>query len=306
MCGRAIDDAFGSEARAVLETVVAIAREAGNIALEGFRRSLTIRSKARSDLVTDYDVRIERFVRDALGRALPAHGVVGEEAEGPQSRDRRFVWYVDPIDGTTNFAHGHPFFCISMGLAEHGEGAPRPIAGVVSAPALGLVYFAAEGWGAYRCREGAASERIAVSPTERLDDALLATGFAAEHSAAGDRCGSPSDNYARFVELDARSHGVRRCGAAALELCLVAEGAYDAFWDLGLKAWDIAAGAALVREAGGEVSGPSGGGALDIHAGAIVASNGRIHAELIDALGRLSSPRGGASARTRSRLEEGS
>ncbi|MBN8611988.1 MAG: inositol monophosphatase [Deltaproteobacteria bacterium] len=264
------------ELREILDRAHPIAREAASLVLEGWRRAPSIRSKAKSDLVTEFDTASERLLRDRLAQAFPSHGVVGEEAEGPQQRDRELVWYLDPIDGTTNFAHGHPFFCIAMGLVAREGDREEPVAGIVIAPALGTVWSAARGLGAHR-KSALGDERIHVSSNARLEDALLSTGFPANRRANAD------NNYARFLELDSQTHGVRRCAAAAMEICLVADGAYDAFWDLGLKAWDCAAGAILVREAGGRVTNMD-GTALDLHGGRLLASNGAIHSAMLETL----------------------
>ena len=267
--------------RDILDRAHPIARGAGSLVLEGWRRAPAIRSKAKSDLVTDYDTRCERFLRDELARAFPSHGVVGEEAEGPQQRDRDLVWYVDPIDGTTNFAHGHPFFCIAMGLVARTDEGERPVAGIEIAPGLGTTWSAARGLGARRT-SAHGTETIRVSATESLEDALLCTGFPASRRTSAD------NNYARFLDLDSQTHGVRRCGAAAMEICLVADGAYDAFWDLGLKAWDLSAASVIVTEAGGVVSNLD-GSTLDLHGGRFLASNAALRPALLEALGRAPS-----------------
>jgi myo-inositol-1(or 4)-monophosphatase len=263
--------------RALLDRALPIARAAGALVLEGWRRAPAVRAKAKSDLVTEWDEKCERFLRTELARAFPTHGVVGEEAEGPQEADRELVWYVDPIDGTTNFAHGHPFFCVAMGLVARNAGGERPVAGLVVAPAMQLLWSGAEGVGAFRARGAEHPEPIRVSSTAVLDDALLSTGFPASRRASAD------NNYARFLALDSTTHGVRRCGAAAMEICLVADGAYDGFWDIGLKAWDLAAGAVIVREAGGRVSNLD-GAPLDLHGGRLLASNGVLHEAMVRAL----------------------
>ena len=262
---------------ATLERARAIAREAGELILGGFRRGTAVREKGRSDLVTEHDEKCEKLVRARLAEAFPDHGVVGEEGEAERV-GRDLVWYVDPIDGTSNFAHGHPFFCVAMGLAQRSESGERPLAGVVLAPAMGLEWSGGRGLGVTRRTTGAmAGELVRVSRTERLRDALCATGFPAARASTAD------NNYTAFLAMDAASHGVRRCGAAAMELCLVADGAYDAFWDLGLKPWDVCAGAALVEEAGGRVSGFSGEPAT-LGGGRIVASNGKLHDEILGGL----------------------
>lgn len=249
-----------------------IAREAGALLMSAFRSPLAVRSKrTSSDLVTELDERCEALLRDRLEAAFPGTAIVGEEAGGERSEGP--VWYVDPIDGTSNFAHGHPYFCISLGLW---EGA-RPLAGVVHAPAMGLTYAAARGRGVTRN-----GEPCRVSSVESLDAALLGSGFPA------DRATRTPDPYRAFIDLDRRSHGVRRCGAAALELSLVADGAYDAFFEASLMPWDLAAAVLFVTEAGGTVTDREGNPfRLDSAfrgQGEVVASNGRVHPALLLAL----------------------
>ncbi len=262
--------------REILDHARSIAREAGALVLEGWGHASRVRLKGESDLVTEFDTRSERLLRERLGAVFPDHGVVGEEGEGPQERDRALVWYVDPIDGTTNFAHGHPFFCVSLGLVEKSDAGERPLAGVVVAPALGMLWSAARGLGAER-HDARGVTPCRVSSTERLEEALLATGFPAS------RRTSPENNYARFLRIDSHTRGVRRCGAAALELCLVADGAYDGFWEPGLNAWDVAAGVAILLEAGGRVSNVD-GSAFGLHERRVLASNGLVHDALLEAL----------------------
>ena len=245
--------------RACLDGVLPLARSAGAILMEGFRHAPTVRLKSRSDLVTEFDERSEAWLRAGLAERHPDHSFVGEEGGGQPGE---LAWYVDPIDGTTNFAHGHPFFCLSMGLCRGDE----PLVGIVLAPALGLEWTAVRGGGTFR--NGA---RCQVSGCSSIEDALLASGFPAT------RASQPDNNYGTFLALDAATHGVRRCGAAALEIAMVSDGAYDGFWDIGLKPWDVAAGALLVREAGGVVS-DFDGGPLGLRSGRFLATNGRVHA----------------------------
>lgn len=248
-----------------LKDLVRITEEAGALLMTGFRGDHGAREKTRGDLVTELDERCEAQLRERLGDRFPHARVVGEEEGGvPEG----LTFYVDPLDGTNNYAHGHPWFCVSVGLWDESE----PVMGVVHAPAMGLTYSAAVGRGLLRNGEPGS-----VSTTEELRKSLMATGF----DSAPWR--QPENNYRAFVHLDALSHGVRRCAAAALEIAMVAEGAYDGFWDQGLAAWDLAAGAILVREAGGCVSDLD-GGPFSIHAGRVLATNGHIHEELRDAL----------------------
>ncbi len=252
-----------------------VASEVSTLLLEGYRGARTLdaaREKGRGDLVTEYDERAEALVAARMSELLPEHGLVGEEG-ADTARAASLVWHVDPIDGTSNFAHGHPFFCFAMGLAMRIEGQPdRPIAGLVTAPAMGLTWTGAKGLGAERngqpCR---------VSSTASLDRALLATGFPST------RASDPDNNYETFLRLDAVTHGVRRCGAAAMEIALVADGSYDAFWDLGLKSWDVCAGAAIVEAAGGRSS-QLDGSPLVLGARRVVLSNGALHPSLLVAL----------------------
>lgn len=250
-----------------------IAAEVRELLLEGYRRAVTVREKGQSDLVTEHDERAEALVRARLGELLPGHGVVGEEG-APTGGEGRFVWHVDPIDGTTNFAHGHPFFCFAMGLAvrEDGPASDRAVYGLVMAPALGVVWSGGAGIGARRN-----GEVCRVSTTDRLDRALCGTGFPAS------RMRDPDNNYERFLRLDAATHGVRRCGAAAMEIALVADGSYDAFWDLGLKSWDVCAGAALVEAAGGR-AGQLDGSPLILGAREVAFANGLLFDPLRAAL----------------------
>lgn len=247
--------------KTTLETARAIAQEAGAHALTGFRTGTTIHKKGRIDLVTKYDVECERLIRARLGESFASHRIVGEEQEA--SGEGELVWYVDPIDGTTNFAHGHPFFCVSIALWQAGT----PLVGVVHAPALGVTWSGARGLGATRNEEV-----CAVSTTSVLDDALCATGFAYNRVSATD------DNIAEHKLLLKHTRGVRRCGAAALDLALVADGTYDVYWEQGLKPWDVAAGILLVKEAGGVVT-DYGGGENDLLAGQLVAASPSLHDE---------------------------
>jgi myo-inositol-1(or 4)-monophosphatase len=230
-------------------------------------RTLRIEKKGAIDLVTEHDLRTEHFIREQLHLALPHHRVVAEE-EG-ESGGGGAVWYVDPIDGTTNFAHGHPFFAVSMGLVEGGVGQ----VGVVLAPALGKLY-----WGSRDAGAHVNSNPLRVSATRELPDALFATGF------PYDRWTAKDDNLAEYRAVMKRAQGIRRCGAAALDLCLVAAGTYDGYWEQGLKPWDLAAGALLVELAGGRVTSYDGSD-FELEAGCLVSTNGAVHETLIEVLG---------------------
>ncbi len=250
-----------------LRCAIETATEAGRLLLELLGSPLEAREKGlRGDLVTIADQASERLIVERLRAAFPASSLLGEEGTSHRgTSDER--WIVDPLDGTTNYAHGYPFFCVSIGYERAGELA----CGVVYGPALGELYAAEHGAGA-RCNE----RPIAVSHTERLADALVCTGF------------KPSQyerNGEHFAQLSRTSQGVRRDGSAALDLAFVASGRFDAYWELDLHPWDVAAGALIVREAGGRVSAMD-GDAFVVDGGSTLASNGRIHDEMVGQLGR--------------------
>jgi len=247
-----------------LQCAIEIATEAGAL-LRDRSGALDIGEKsARGDLVTAADRESERFIVDRLRAAFPSATILGEEGGVRAGRaDER--WIIDPLDGTTNYAHGYPLYCVSIGYERAGE----IVAGVVYAPVLDELYAAEHGGGA-RCN----GDAIAVSPVERIRDALLCTGFV---PARYER------NGANFARLSQRAQAVRRDGAAALDLCFVARGVFDAFWELDLSPWDVAAGSLIVREAGGRTSACNGEQFL-VDDASILASNGHVHAEMVGAL----------------------
>jgi myo-inositol-1(or 4)-monophosphatase len=258
--------------RAVLRALEQIAREAGDVLLRGYRRPGAVAFKGPVDLVTDFDRRSEELIRARIAAELPGLALVAEEGGGELRRDRPTI-YADPLDGTTNFAHGHPVFAVSLGLLEPDEG---PTVGVVFAPVLGLLWSGAVGHGAHRN-----GEAMTVSDERELRRSLLATGFPydrGEASAENDR------QFAQFEAIERRgAQGVRRLGSAACDLCFVADGTYDGYWERKLSPWDLAAGAACVLAAGGTLSALDGGPA-DLCTGSVVASNGHIHRALLAAL----------------------
>jgi myo-inositol-1(or 4)-monophosphatase len=248
-----------------LEIAVEAAREAGAHLATEFDRPKQITYKGDVDLVTESDRRSEALIVAKLRNHFPQHGIVGEEGgreDGGVERPR-YCWHVDPLDGTTNFAHGYPCFAVSIGLLDAGE----PIAGVVFNPFSDELFTAVRGEGAYLNQK-----RIHVSTVETLSKSLVATGFPT-HKVRN------STNIQYYWEFTVRSHGVRRDGSAALDLASVAAGRFDGFWEFGLHSWDTAAGMLLVTEAGGTVSMLSG---RPYHPGDpdVLASNGRIHTEM--------------------------
>jgi myo-inositol-1(or 4)-monophosphatase len=257
-----------SELAAIALTV---AEEAGAVALAGWRSPLAVTRKGRTDLVTDRDLASEALMRRRLGELTAEIPMVGEEADGDtavQSLRAGRVWYCDPIDGTTNYAHGHPHWCVSVGVLEDGE----PLAGAVFAPVIRTHWTGYRGGPALR--NGAP---IQPSLTDDVTDAFVGTGFP-----YGDRHREPYNNFASFERVKRVVQAVRRCGSAALDCCFVAEGTYDGYWERVLKPWDVAGGLAVVLAAGGRVTHLDGSPA-HLERGNLLVSNGRVH----DALSRL-------------------
>ncbi len=219
------------------------------------------------NLVTDMDRRSEALIVEAIQRRFPDHGILAEE-RGAVTGAASHRWIVDPLDGTTNYAHGMPIFCVSIALEVEG----RVALGVVYDPNRDECFVAERGRGA--TVNGAA---LNVSPTATLGESLLSTGY------QYDIRSTTRNNLAEHAALLLRSHSVREIGSAVLNLAYVATGRLDAFWELSLGAWDVAAGALLVEEAGGRVTSPS-GGPLDLGAPSIVATNGFIHDEVLKVL----------------------
>ncbi len=279
-----------AELERVLTVARAAAHEAGALVRSGFRKHPVIEHKGVVDLVTSYDRNSEKLLRERLGPSL-GFDIVGEEQGGVYQTGNPTL-FIDPIDGTTNFVHGHPFWCVSVGLVVDA----KPVLGVVVAPALGLEwygYLAQSGarravrraWGnAVDEPTGAAREEpCSVSPMAKFEDSLLATGF------PYDRRTSPDNNFDAFVAIKQQCQAVRRCGSAAIDLCLVADGTYEGYWERKLRPWDIAGGIALVRAAGGRVSEFEGGESF-IASGHVVATNGHIHEALLARLASVAPP----------------
>jgi myo-inositol-1(or 4)-monophosphatase len=249
-----------------------IAREAGARLREFFARGVETEYKGDVDLVTVADRTCEALIKGRLAEVFPEHGVYGEE--GTRERmEGEFRWYVDPLDGTTNFAHGFPQFCVSLGLEQRKAGLRADedgtiVAGVIYDPMRDELFTAERGKGA--TLNGKAME---VSKIGLLAESLVATGFPSHK-----RHDNPNIHF--YHEFTLRSHGVRRAGSAALDLAYVACGRLDAFWEFNLNPWDTAAGALLVEEAGGRISGFS-DGPFELNSREVLASNGRIHGELV-------------------------
>jgi myo-inositol-1(or 4)-monophosphatase len=254
-----------------LEAAVEIAQEAGKILVEELSRPLDIRYKGDEvDLVTQADRRSEELIVARLNKYFPCHAVAAEEGTGKETSSE-FRWHVDPLDGTTNFAHGYPCFCVSIALAQR----ETLLAAVVFNPFYKELFTAARG-------EGAAfnGKKIHVSKVTSLSTSLLCTGFPVRNRKA-----SPNLQY--YGDFTQRSHGVRRDGSAALDLACVAMGRFDAFWEFNLQKWDTAAGVLLVEEAGGRVS-DFDGKPYQLGGPIILATNGLIHEEMCGVASEIS------------------
>jgi myo-inositol-1(or 4)-monophosphatase len=248
----------------ILPIAESIARRAGAGVLEGFGRKGRVKQKGAIDLVTEFDQRSEELIISALQKEFPDHAILAEES-GHHAKAGEYRWIVDPIDGTTNFAHSFPLFAISMALARGNV----PVAGVVYDPLHDEMFAAEQGQGATLN-----GRPMHVSSQANLGQSLLATGFAYDIRT------NPRNNLAQFGQFQFRTQGVRRLGSAALDCAWTAAGRVDGYWEFGVKPWDIAAGALLVREAGGRSTSTDGDESF-LSTDTIVVSNGLIHEQML-------------------------
>jgi myo-inositol-1(or 4)-monophosphatase len=252
----------------------AMAREAGALLMDYFRQHVKIEYKGGADLVTVADRKSEALILERIRKQFPTHDVMGEEGTRIETGSE-YKWYVDPLDGTTNFAHGYPVFCISLAVERHGQ----RVAGVIYDPTRDEMFTAELGGGA-RLND----EPIHVSATPNLGECLIATGFPSQKR-------HKSPNIYFYHQLTLRTHGVRRAGSAALDLCNVASGRFDGFWEFNLNPWDTAAGVRMVEEAGGKVT-DFAGGEFQIASRETLASNGLVHAALLHEFQEIFAGRG--------------
>jgi myo-inositol-1(or 4)-monophosphatase len=254
-----------SELHNFLDIASEAALAAGAVLQDYWGKLEDIQEKGRpGDLVTEADKAAEAAILQVFERHLPDHGILAEESGRLGNADSPYQWAIDPLDGTTNYAHQYPFSAASIGLLIEGV----PHVGAIFDPFHNDLFRAATGLGATRNRHA-----IAVSKTNRLENSLLVTGF------AYDRRETSDNNYAEFCHLTHRTQGVRRGGAASLDLAYVACGRLDGYWERGLSPWDLAAGVVLVREAGGQVTAYD-ESPLDLSTGRILATNGHLHSSL--------------------------
>lgn len=253
------------EIEKALKVACQAAHESGKVLLRFWGNLSQVREKSSfSDLVTEADQESEKEIKSILQKAYPQHSILAEESGLELKSDTEYLWAIDPLDGTTNYAHHFPVFCVSIALLQN----QKPILGVIYDPLRQELFQAAEGCGAYLN-----GVPLHVSTVQTLSKSLLATGFAYDRQESSDR------NYPEFCHLTQLTHGVRRLGSAAIDLSYVAAGRLDGYWERGLKIWDVAAGVLLVKEAGGEISSYD-GSPFDIYSGRVLATNGHIHQEL--------------------------
>ncbi len=252
-----------------VDTAAEIAREAGAVILDYGKRRIGFELKGEFDLVTEADRASEKLIVERLLKHFPSHSIVAEEGGGQQTNSE-YHWYVDPLDGTTNFAHGFPAFNVTLALEKGGE----LVAGVVFDPLRKEMFSAERGSGAFLN-----GEPIRVTRTAAIESTLVATGFPS-------RKRHLNVNVHFYYQLAMLSHGVRRAGSAALDLAYVACGRLDAFWEFGLKPWDMAAGVLLIREAGGVCTGMR-GEPFDLRGPHVLGDNGAVHGAIVELFSQI-------------------
>lgn len=251
----------------MLEFAIGVAKEAGALLRDRLNTNFTISHKGEINLVTEVDIASESLIRERIATRFPRHQVLAEES-GLAETNSEYRWVIDPLDGTTNYAHGYPIFCVSIGLEYKGEA----ILGVVYDPMRDELFSAERGSGAWLN-----NKKIHVSSIQKLSKALLSTGFPYDIKT------SKATNLEHWTNFAMHAQALRRDGAAALDLCYTACGRFDGFWELNLSAWDMVAGSLIVTEAGGQVSDFAGSG-FSPYTPEIVASNGLIHEQMIEVL----------------------
>ncbi len=256
-----------------------IAREAGALLMGYFQQHVKVEYKGDADLVTVADRTSEILIRERIKARWPAHDILGEE-QGLVDTGSDYRWFVDPLDGTTNFAHGFPVFCVSLGL-QHKD---RLVAGVVYDPTRDELFAAEQGSGAWLNQQRNQVSKMQVSKIANLSESLVATGFPSHK-----RHKNPNIHF--YHQITLRTHGVRRAGSAALDLCCVASGRFDGFWEFNLNPWDTAAGVLIVEEAGGKVTDFK-GGPFQLNSRETLASNGLLHAALVHEFAEIFAGRG--------------
>ena len=249
------------------QAAIEIAREAGALQIDKLKTKRTIEYKGKFNIVTEVDKACEKLITDYIKDKFPSHDILAEEGSDVDTKSD-WLWVVDPLDGTVNYAHAYPLFAVSIALLHKG----RPVVGVVYEPNRDELFVAEKGGGALLN-----DKPIRVSPIKEVYSSLISTGFAYN---VADVEQNNVEQFSRFVK---KCHAIRRDGVASTDLCYIACGRFDGFWELFLKPWDIAAAVLIVEEAGGQVS-MFDGSPLDIFGDEIVASNGMIHKEMLEIL----------------------
>ena len=252
----------------MIDDIIQISKEAGELIRNGFGKTHSIEFKTNElNLVTETDKASEKLITDFIKKKYPSHGILAEEGS-EMNKSAEYLWVVDPLDGTTNFAHGFPIFSVSIGLQKNGE----TIAGVVYDVNRDVVYSTEKNNGSFEN-----GRRIRVSKNENLGHSMLVTGF------PYDVKDNPDKAFERFIEFLKHARAIRRLGSAAIDFCYVAKGVFDGFWEVSLHPWDICAGKLIVEEAGGLVT-DFNGNEIDINSKRILATNGVIHQKMIDVM----------------------
>ena len=255
----------------MIDDLINIAKEAGAVIKDGFGKSVKIEYKTGdNNLVTEIDKASEKVITDFIKKKYPSHSILAEEGSG-ELKDSEYLWVIDPLDGTTNFAHGLPIFSVSIGLQKNGE----TIAGVVYDVMRNIIFSAELGSGVE-----ADSEKISVSKNDNLAHSMLVTGFPYNKKE------NPDKLFERFIALTKTARGVRRLGSAAIDFCYLASGVFDGFWEVHLHPWDICAGKLIVEEAGGLVT-DFHGNKTNIYTKRILSTNRKIHKQLIEVMNSL-------------------
>ena len=252
----------------MIDDIIKISKEAGELIRNAFGKTHSVEFKTNElNLVTETDKAAEKLITNFIRKKYPSHSILAEEGSNTTSTSE-YLWVIDPLDGTTNFAHGLPIFSVSIGLQKNSE----TVAGVVYDVDREIIYSAEKNSGSF-----ANDARINVNKNENLGHSMLVTGFPYNIKENPDKC------YERFIELLKNARAIRRLGSAAIDFCYVANGVFEGFWEVSLHPWDICAGKLIVEEAGGLVTDFE-GNKIDIHSKRILATNGHIHQKMIDVM----------------------
>ncbi|MEP0860064.1 MAG: inositol monophosphatase [Ignavibacterium sp.] len=256
----------------MINDIIQIAKEAGGIIrnAHGTKFSVEVKSNNLKNLVTEIDKKSEKTITEFIRKNYPTHNILAEEG-GEHKSSSEYLWVIDPLDGTTNFAHGLPIFSVSIGVQYKNE----TVAGVVYDVMRDVLYSAEKGSGAYENEK-----RITVNSNHSIEESLLVTGF--PYNVAE----NPEKVFERFIEMLKVARAVRRLGSAAIDFCYVANGVFDGFWEVHLNPWDICAGKLIVEEAGGKVT-DFNGNSISIFNKTILSTNGKIHNKMIELLNKV-------------------